>query len=68
MPEVKRTSADGCIFGKELMEEPRSWDELQDKVALLFNQAGYDAKIEHVIETVRGHKRIDVYVDLHEPL
>lgn len=68
IPETKRTSTDSRIFGKGLMKEPRSWDELQNKVALLFNQAGYDAKIEHVIETVRGHKQIDVYVDLHEPL
>lgn len=68
MPEVKKSSASSSVFGRELLEEPKNWKELQNKVALLFRQAGYGADIEHDLKTVRGDKRVDVYVDLHEPL
>lgn len=68
MPEVIKSGVSSPVFGRELLEEPKDWRELQNKVALLFTQAGYSADVEHELKTVRGGKRVDVYVDLHEPL
>ena len=68
MSKAKHNSMSSSVFGRELLEEPGDWKGLQNKVALLFRQAGYSADVEHDLKTVRGSKRVDVYVDLHEPL
>ncbi len=40
----------------------RDWKDLQDKVANLFREMGYDVLTPHVIEHARGSKEVDVYV------
>lgn len=38
------------------------WKDLQDKVAQLFKEMGYDVQSPHIVKHVRGEKEIDVYV------
>jgi hypothetical protein len=40
----------------------RDWKDLQDKVANLFREMGYEVRSPHVVQHVRGSKEIDVYV------
>lgn len=40
----------------------RDWRDLQDKVADLFREMGYEVRSPHVVDMVRGRKEIDVYV------
>lgn len=42
---------------------PSTWEELQDYVALLLNQAGYYATSPCTIDTVRGQVEVDVLVE-----
>lgn len=42
---------------------PSTWEELQDYVALLLNQAGYHAMSPCTIDTVRGQVEVDVLVE-----
>lgn len=42
---------------------PSTWEELQDLVALLLNQAGYYAVSPYTIDTVRGTVEVDVFVE-----
>lgn len=47
---------------------PSTWRELQDDVALLLNQAGYQAISPCTIETVRGCVEVDVLVESPDEL
>ena len=47
---------------------PSTWRELQDDVALLLNQAGYQAVSPRTIETVRGCVEVDVLVESPDEL
>ena len=40
----------------------RDWRDLQDRVANLFREMGYEVLSPHVIKHVRGSKEVDVYV------
>lgn len=42
---------------------PSTWEELQDLVAQLLNQAGYHAVSPCTIDTVRGTVEVDVFVE-----
>lgn len=41
---------------------PKNWAELQNSVAKIFNECGFDVKVEKKIKTARGEVEIDVYV------
>lgn len=41
---------------------PSDWHDLQNQVARLFNEAGYDAQSPKTINLVRGQAEIDVFV------
>lgn len=43
-------------------ENIRDWKDLQDKVADLFREMGYEVHSPHVVQHVRGSKEVDVYV------
>ena len=47
---------------------PSTWEELQDYVALLLNQAGYHATSPCTIDTVRGQVEVDVLVEAPDAL
>lgn len=47
---------------------PSTWKELQDDVALLLNQAGYQAVSPCTIETARGNVEVDVLVESPDEL
>lgn len=47
---------------------PSTWEELQDYVALLLNQAGYRATSPCTIDTVRGQVEVDVLVEAPDAL
>lgn len=47
---------------------PSTWEELQDYVALLLNQAGYHATSPCTIDTVRGQVEVDVLVESPDAL
>lgn len=40
----------------------RDWKDLQDKVAELFREMGYDVMSPYLLKHVRGSKEVDVYV------
>lgn len=40
----------------------RDWKDLQDRVAQLFREMGYDVLSPHEVQLVRGTKEVDVYV------
>lgn len=40
---------------------PRDWKDLQNKVAKVFSDLGYNSEVEKDIETVRGKVNVDVY-------
>lgn len=42
----------------------RDWRDLQDKLADLFREMGYEVRSPHVVDMVRGRKEIDVHVPL----
>ena len=43
-------------------EKISDWRDLQDKVADLFREMGYEVQSPHVVQHVRGSKEVDVYV------
>lgn len=43
-------------------EDISDWKELQDRVAQLFREMGYDVLSPHDVQLVRGTKEVDVYV------
>ena len=44
----------------------KNWRDLQDKVAMLFREMGYDATTPFTVELAgRGNKEVDVYI--HDP-
>lgn len=47
---------------------PKTWKELQDRVAALMCQAGYNAISPCKIDTVRGSVEIDVLIESPDPL
>ena len=47
---------------------PKTWKELQDRVASLLCRAGYNAMSSYKIDTVRGAVEIDVFVESPDPL
>ena len=48
---------------KFIEKYPSTWEELQDLVAQLLNQAGYHAVSPCTIDTVRGTVEVDVFVE-----
>lgn len=44
-------------------QTPANWNDLQDKVAEILTQCGFDAGKEQVIESVRGKVEIDVFAE-----
>lgn len=40
----------------------QNWKDLQEKVADLFREMGYEVRSPHVLQHVRGAKEVDVYV------
>lgn len=42
---------------------PDSWEELQDFVGQLFDEAGYQVEVAKTVDLVRGHKEVDVFVN-----
>lgn len=43
-------------------QEPTDWEDLQNKVAQLFEECGCEVSVGITVELVRGAKEIDVYV------
>ena len=48
--------------------DPKTWKELQDRVAMLMSQAGYLTMSPYIIETARGSVEVDVFVESPDPL
>ena len=46
-------------------KEPASWQDLQDRVALILREAGVVTAVEKVVQTARGKVSIDVWA--HDP-
>ena len=44
-----------------ILSNPNNWRELQNHVAKIFRDIGFDTMIEKHITTARGHVVIDVY-------
>lgn len=44
-------------------KQPQDWKDLQNKVAEILRECGFDVEIEREIETVRGKVEIDVYAE-----
>jgi restriction system protein len=44
-------------------KKPQDWKDLQNKVAEILNECGFNVKIEMDVETVRGKVEIDVYAE-----
>jgi hypothetical protein len=44
-------------------KQPHDWKELQQKVAKILQECGFNAEIEKTIDTVRGKVEIDVYAE-----
>src|SRR5690554_488282 len=40
---------------------PETWEDLQNKVALILMECGFEAETPKIIETVRGKVEIDVF-------
>ena len=45
-----------------IYETPKDWRDLQNKVARIFSEIGYESTIEESIELVRGKTKVDVLV------
>lgn len=43
--------------------EPDSWHDLQNQVALVLEECGFDVEVEKKIGTVRGEVELDVYAE-----
>ena len=46
-----------------MSKEPDSWQDLQNQVALVLEQCGFNVELEKKIETVRGDVELDVYAE-----
>lgn len=44
-----------------IFDDPKNWQDLQEKVSTILNQVGFDSTTNKVIKTPRGEVEIDVY-------
>lgn len=42
-------------------DEPTSWQDLENRVALIFSEMGFEVLVEETIDLIRGKKQVDVY-------